>query len=88
VNYSGDGGKTWSSSGLEPSGFTCDDAHRGPFAFAFTPPNPGTYVLRVNYGGKEWIEPPDLTFVATSRTNRRAQPARAVPGSRDSRRGE
>jgi hypothetical protein len=68
LNQSSDGGKTWSQDGLNPGWFKCDDTHRGPFILTFTPPAQGTYILRVDYGGKEWIEPPRITFTATAAT--------------------
>jgi hypothetical protein len=68
INQSSDGGKTWSDAGLEPAWFRCDDRHRGPFDFAFTSPRAGKYLLRINYGGNDWIAPADLTFTTTGTT--------------------
>ena len=77
INQSPDGGKTWTQNGLNPGGFGLNDANRGPFTLTFTPPAPGTYILRIDYAGNEWIEPANITFTAT------AAPA---PGRRSPRR--
>ena len=60
----------------ESEAFGCDDKHRGPFTLTFTPPAPGTYILRIEYGGKEWIEPPNITFTAAAAPAHRHAPAR------------
>lgn len=71
INQSSNGGKTWTQNGLNPGWFGLNDANRGPFTLTFTPPAPGTYILRIDYGGKEWLEPPNIIFKATTRTLRR-----------------
>jgi hypothetical protein len=69
INAVSDGGKR-----LPVTRVTIDDRHRGPFSFSFTAPAAGTYSLRVDYGGKEWREPPDHVFVASGSMARRASP--------------
>jgi hypothetical protein len=80
ISQSSDGGKTWTQNGLNPGWFLCDDAHRGPFSLTFTAPAAGRCVLKINYGGKEWIEP-SITFSATVASVQRRSPARRPAAS-------
>ena len=88
IVQSSDGGKTWTHNGLNPESFGCDATHRGPFTLTFIPPAAGTYVLRIEYGGNEWLEAPSPTFTATAaargksasrRPAGRPTPARRAP---------
>ena len=77
VGMSSDGGKKWAY--IASSKF--HDRQRGAFTFSFTPPSAGTYILRVDYGGNDWIAPPNITFTATAaaRPRRSARPAVSRP---------
>ena len=68
INVSSDGGKTWTTKGLSSGWFGLSDSNPGPFAFTFTPPAAGTYLLAINYGGNDWILPADITFTASAST--------------------
>jgi len=82
VGLSADGGKKWNYIGS----CKCNENQRGPFALSFSPPAAGTYMLRVDYGGNDWIAPPDITFTATAATAQPRLPRRpAVSRPRSSR---
>lgn len=54
---SADGGTTWTTTDLSSDYFLWSDASRGPFTFTFTPPSTGTFILRIDNGGRGWIIP-------------------------------
>jgi hypothetical protein len=62
VWWSADGGSTWNFNSM----FTLDDVNRGPFTATFNFPSAGTYMLRIDYGGNDWILPPNITITATT----------------------
>jgi hypothetical protein len=82
INQSSDGGKTWTQNGLNPGWFLCDDTHRGPFTLTFTAPAAGIYVLKVDYGGNDWIAPPEITFTANAASAQPSGPARRPASNR------
>ena len=69
INVSSDGGATWTTNGLSSGWFGLGDNSRGPFTLTFTPPSAGTYILAINYGGNDWILPPNITFTASGAAN-------------------
>jgi hypothetical protein len=87
IFQSSDGGTTWTQANLDNGWFLCDDTHRGPFTLTFTPPAPGTYLLRIENGGRQWIVPPQITFTATApaapaaSTSSPANPATSLTGA-------
>jgi len=59
---SSDGGNTWTCiSGVGG----LNNATREE-TFNFTPSSTGTYIFRIDFGGNDWIFPPDITFTATA----------------------
>ena len=66
INVSSDGGTTWNTNGLSTMWFGLTISNRGPFTFTFTPQAAGTYRLRIDYGGNNWMAPPMINFTATT----------------------
>ena len=63
---SGDGGKTWKSEGWSPRvSRSTMLASGGPIKATFTPPTPGSYLLKAK-PYLDWIEPPEIEFTTGS----------------------